>query len=47
MLEAEAIKMANDIDEEFKRTGYMLWFATWHDENGQQHDAHPENGYTR
>jgi hypothetical protein len=43
----KAQKMANSINEESRRTGYMLWFATWYDENGNQHKVHLGNDYTR
>jgi len=41
----EAIKMANDLDVYFRRVGCMIWFATWWDENGKEHKAHPDNSY--
>ena len=42
----EAKKMAIVIDEESRQTGYMLWFASWYDENGKTHEAHPGNSYS-
>ena len=41
----EAIKMANDLDADFGKIGYMMWCASWWDKNGKEHKAHPGNSY--
>jgi len=42
----EAERKATELDEHYRESGYMLWFANYHDGEKESVPVHPGNSYT-